>query len=262
MASVIPLTLFSTILSIQKVKYKVRQKGIMGLWITLRQNRKNSFFRDNLLQLISNQRELDGDCLILASGYFSEDKRFPSPPKKYSISEDKLAETIQSNDRIKEIRVIGAKDSSDKFNNFCTYLDLKWGKNVQRWELKKKNWHAKIAMKLKSNPEKGKHDEKIPVCAIIGSSNLTRPAYGIAGYKPRKEISNFNSFNHECDVMIFVNDGFVQDDSINPPSSVVPGFTKQEVGSIYFKNLPKGTTELEQLNGIWHDINKMITRIK
>lgn len=215
--------------------------------------------------MISNQRELDGNCLVLASGYFSEgnnDPNDPPSPKTYSIAEDKLADAIQNNENIEEIRIIGSKGSSNKFNNFCKYLDMKWGKSVQRWELKNKNWHAKIAIKLKSNPEKGKHDEKIPVCAIIGSSNLTRPAYGISGYKPRKEISNFNSFNHECDVMIFVNDGFVQDDSINPPSPVFPGFEKQEVGSIYFKNLPKGTTELEQLNGIWHDINKMITRIK
>lgn len=232
----------------------------MGLWITLRQNKKKSFFRDNLLALISNQRELDGDCLVLASGYFSEDKNYPAATKSYSITEDKLADAIRDNGNIKEIRVIGAKDSSSKFNNFCTYIDTKWGKPVERWELKKKNWHAKIALKLKSNPEK--HDEKIPVCAIIGSSNLTRPAYGVSGYKSRKEISNFNIFNHECDVMIFINDGFDQDDSINPPSPVVPGFEKQEVGSIYFKNLPEGTTELDQLNGIWHDLNKMITRIK
>lgn len=229
----------------------------MGLWITLRQDRETSFFRQHLLNMISES--IKGDCLVLASGYFSEDMEFSPPPQGYSISEDKLAEEIQKNKKIRDIWVIGAKDSSKKFHNFCNYLDIKWGKNVQRFEIEKKNWHAKIAMKLITSPENG---EKIPVCAIIGSSNLTRPAYGIASEKPRKEIPNFYNFNHECDVLIFVNDGFIQNDSINSPSPFFPGFEKQAIGSIYFKDIPEGTSELDQLNDLWHKIKEGVLPIR
>lgn len=50
----------------------------------------------------------------------------------------------------------------------------------------KSNWHAKVAMKLSG---------EVPVAGLIGSSNLTGPAYG----QGRK------SFNYEADVLIWTN---------------------------------------------------------
>jgi hypothetical protein len=51
----------------------------------------------------------------------------------------------------------------------------------------KGNWHAKVAMKLRNDQ---------PMVAMIGSSNLTAPAY--------KEP--FGNFSHECDVVIWRDD--------------------------------------------------------
>lgn len=49
------------------------------------------------------------------------------------------------------------------------------------------NWHAKIAMRL---------DDEVPVAAIIGSSNLTGPAYR----------RNWENWNFEGDVLIWRSD--------------------------------------------------------
>lgn len=97
--------------------------------------------------------------------------------------------------------------------------------------------------------------EKRPVCAIIGSSNLTRPAYGTSLFKPRKEISKFTRFNHECDVVIFVNEDIAQDNFTDNQAHIFPGFVKQDYGSIYFEKLSPGTDELQQLTGLMKDIN-------
>jgi hypothetical protein len=52
---------------------------------------------------------------------------------------------------------------------------------------KRKRWHAKIAIKLKDGS---------PKAAIIGSSNLTRPAYS----------EGYSAFNNECDVVLWVDE--------------------------------------------------------
>lgn len=225
---------------------------IMGLWITLRQNRENSYFRQHLLNMISDR--IEGDTLILAYGYFQEEDPLQNP-EKYSTSEDLLIDAIIKNKKIQEIRVIGAKGSSGPFTRFCTKLQNQWKRTVTPQEIKSKNWHAKIAMKFKSVTKNDGSVEKSPVCAIIGSSNLTRPAYGTSLFKPRPEISKFTRFNHECDVVIFVNEDIVQDNLTDGQSRVFPGFEKQEYGSIYFEKLPQGTDELQQLNGLLKEID-------
>jgi hypothetical protein len=225
----------------------------MGLWITLRQNKENSFFRQHLLNMISDR--IDGDSLILAYGYFQEEVTSQQNPKKYSTSEDLLIDAIIKNEQIQEIRVIGAKGSSGPFNRFCNKLQTQWRRPPLRQEIKGKNWHAKVAMKLKTITRDDGAIEKRPVCAIIGSSNLTRPAYGTVLFKPRQEISKFNHFNHECDVVIFVNEDIAQDNFTDRKSHFFPGFEKQEYGSIYFEKLPPGTDELQQLSGLLNDID-------
>jgi len=224
----------------------------MGLWITLRMDKERCFFRQNLLQMISNKSELDGDCLVLASGYFWEEIS-PIDSEKYSISIDRLLEAIQGNERINEVQVIGGMGSPTRFHTFCDNLESGWGSPVIRRKIKSKNWHAKIAMKLQSV---NTNNEKIPVCAIIGSSNLTRPAYGIEDDIPDNVTAPFRRFNHECDVLIFSNAGFTsQTENKTPP--VFPGFEGQDIGSIYFSELPKGCPdEIDQMKRLWHDIDK------
>jgi len=222
----------------------------MGLWITLRKNNEHSFFQENLLRIISNQDELDGNRLILASGYFSED-----PRPKYSILDDHLLPAIRDNGNITKIDVIGTKGSLQTFNRFCSKLETESGKPVTKRKPSSSNWHAKIAMKLKSTTA-----GELPVCAIIGSSNLTRPAYGIN--PPPEGVNTGVNFNYECDVLIFLNDGFFNILHEKGPAAVFPGIDNQEFGSIFYKKLPRGTTELEQLKGLWKEIEESTHIVK
>jgi len=213
----------------------------MGLWITLRQNLEESFFRQHLLNLVSNQ--ISGNYLFLASGYFNS--------RNYPILDDHLLEAIQDGN-LTDIVVIGAMNSSSAaFNAFWNKLDTEWDGNVIPKKIKGNNWHAKIAMKLESN-----NTEKVPVCSIIGSSNLTRPAYGIPNEPP--EAPEFTRFNHECDVVIFTNDWFGK--TPNQLSNFFPGFKDQDLGSIYFPDLPKGCpNELDQMKKLLKEIEENIT---
>jgi hypothetical protein len=218
----------------------------MGIWITLRQNNEKSFFRDNLLGMISNDKELDGNRLILASGYFSEYEKYP-----YSIFEDDLDDAIRDNDEIKEINVIGSKGSETSFNLFCNKIES-LGRSFIKIRHPQSNWHAKIAMKLK--PETEGMRGTIPICAIVGSSNLTRPAYGIT---PRPENVNTEvKFNYECDVLIFVNDNFTIKPADDPPRRIFPRIADQGSGSIFFPEINEkySYSESKQLDALFHMI--------
>jgi len=229
----------------------------MGLWITLRQNKEKSFFRDNLLKMISNRDELDGNYLVLASGYFSEYET-----SRYSALGDDLLRTIQENNNITNIEVIGAMGMGQKpiktFDTFCTKLRAGLvGRTIVKRRPENNKWHAKIAMKLRSDEE-----GITPVCAIIGSSNLTRSSYG--NNPPPQNMKPLPHFNYECDVLIFVNDGFSRDiDSKTAPERVFPEITKRENGSIYFPEIREfSPPESEQLLHLWVTILKSTVIVK
>jgi hypothetical protein len=194
---------------------------------------------------------IEGDSLILASGFFQED-----PEKDYSILDDRLLAAIRSNENITEIQAIGAMSSPAPFNEFCNKLSENWGGTLIR--KRKSNWHAKIGMKLKSRLVDTDKIEKIPVCALIGSSNLTRPAYGIAGDIPPNVTSRLN-FNYECDVMIFSKDWF--GNSTVAPPKFFPGFDRQDYGSIYFQDLPEGCpNELDQMKMLLKELEEHMSK--
>lgn len=155
----------------------------MGIIITLRTNPNISFFRRYLLGMIDYPTI---NKLVLCSGYIQENLY------SYSILQDELLNhLLNRNFKINVITVAG------KFNN-----NKKWEKSykdfintlkshkipISSFIAKRKNWHAKIAIVL----ERGK-----PLAGIIGSSNLTRPAYG----------EPYKNFNFETDVVIFANRG-------------------------------------------------------
>jgi len=221
----------------------------MGLWITLRQNKEKSFFRDNLLRMISNKNELDGNYLVLASGYFSEYES-----SSYSTLGDDLLRTIQENCNITNVVVIGAMGLGQKpiktFDTFCTRLRSGLvGRDIKKRRPENNKWHAKIAMKLRSD-ENG----ITPVCAIIGSSNLTRSSYG--KNPPPQNVKPLPHFNYECDVLIFINEGFSKNlDPKTAPEQIFPEITKRENGSIYFPEIRDfSPPESEQLLHLWKEI--------
>jgi hypothetical protein len=72
------------------------------------------------------------------------------------------------------------------YRNFVNRLSTA-GVTVQAWVAPRRNWHAKIALRLEAEQ---------PLAAIVGSSNLTRPALGEGVYR----------WNFEGDVMIWPQD--------------------------------------------------------
>jgi len=221
----------------------------MGLWITLRRDKQTSFFRQHLLNMVSPL--IEGDSLILASGFFQED-----PTKDYAVLNDRLLDAICSNEKIRNIQIIGAMRSPAPFRQFCDKLEENWPHGrPERHRMS--NWHAKIAMKLKT-PLNG--TEKIPVCAIIGSSNLTRPAYGVENDVPSAVTSKIK-FNYECDVLIFSNDAFPIENSRDAPIKVFPGFRNQDYWSIYYPDMPEGApNETDQMKMLLKEIEDHIKK--
>jgi hypothetical protein len=155
----------------------------MPLQITLRRNAGSSPFRRQLLRLCS----LPGAGeLFISSGYIYE------PDDGYGILRDGLADAIKSgigNHQLTTIAgkltQIGRMDWPEYYRNFVARLRSN-GVNVRAFAAPRRNWHAKIAVMLDLQ---GK-----PVAAIVGSSNLTGPAFG----------EGRGSWNYESDVTIWV----------------------------------------------------------
>lgn len=149
----------------------------MPVRITLRSRKDFSPFREMLKRLIEAP---EGDSLILCSGYIWE------PVTGYKVSDDELLDTLQRGCSQGEITTIAGKldeDWIEYYKNFVRRLknaNLK----VTPYFAPKRNWHAKIAIRLK---------ECKPIAAIVGSSNLTGPAYG----------ENRRTWNFEGDVLIW-----------------------------------------------------------
>lgn len=154
----------------------------MPVRITLRTNKKFSPYRIMLKRLIELP---DGDSLVLCSGYIQETS--PASSRGYKILSDDLLPSISNGCAKGTIITIAGKFEYrswiEYYKNFIH--GLRWaGVKVKPYYAPKKNWHAKIAIRLMQNK---------PIAALIGSSNLTGPAYGI----------NRPNWNFEGDVLIW-----------------------------------------------------------
>jgi hypothetical protein len=156
----------------------------MAVRVTLRTSKNFSPYRILLRKLIEIP---DGDSLVLCSGYIQETD--PGNLKRYNILRDDLLISIEKGCLQGQIIVIAGKFENrqwlDYYKNFIYGLK-RAGVKVIPYIAPKKNWHAKIAIRLK---------QKQPIAALIGSSNLTGPAYGI----------NRANWNFEGDVLIWSN---------------------------------------------------------
>ena len=152
----------------------------MPIEITLRTKGSTSPFRNRLKWLCSLPV---GDRLILCSGYFQE-KNYKGG---YSILNDDLLKAIQKSGKITSIEIVGLMGSIHKskgIRNFHNSLRSA-GFRVDIFQPLNHKWHAKIAIRV---------DKDTPLIAIIGSSNLTRPPYG---------ITTKSDWNYECDVTMW-----------------------------------------------------------
>jgi hypothetical protein len=115
-------------------------------------------------------RTPNGGGLILCSGYIYE------PDYGYRILDDELLAAIVEGTSGQLVRTIagklqksGSMDWLRFYRNFVSALRAA-GVQVEALIAPERNWHAKIAVRLSK--------DGAPVAAIVGSSNLTGPAFG------------------------------------------------------------------------------------
>jgi HKD family nuclease len=148
----------------------------MGFLIIKRSRAAPNLFRDILVDSIDTGI---GDEVILCSGFFQENRN-----STYRASREKDLARVLRKHKIKTT-VIGVYNNAwrGSFNNFITSL-RRSRVNVIPIDKTKKRWHAKVFILKKDGNG---------IFGIIGSSNLTRPAFHI-------DIP----FNVECDVILWV----------------------------------------------------------
>lgn len=142
--------------------------------IFLRKEERINYFRSIILNVFNSDSI---DEIIICSGFFQE----PSNGE-FSASED-LIRNI-SNYNQKKIKIVGVHNNQwiKKFDIFCS--KLKQNKFIiNKFKIKNTKWHAKIMIAKKNG---------IPILTIIGSSNITRPAF-----------HNSSPFNYESDVLFW-----------------------------------------------------------
>lgn len=245
----------------------------MGISIALRENQNKSYFRDNLLKIINIPSVNE---IVLSSGYFDEIIPHFSYGRwsltKYSVLEDKLWENIEKNGSVKKSIKIVTIGGMLKGNNQKKYIEFVL--NLERYAqiygnhygcsividpyvARNMRWHAKVAIGTCCG---------IPLAGIIGSSNLTGPAYG-------EKSPPASPFNYECDVTIWCNDkklddiffplemdeNISSDDLIWPELQAIlrerTGYTQpdefQRLDSLY-----KNITNKSNLEGFWDYIKR------
>ena len=121
-----------------------------------------------------------GNSLLLCSGYVQEDTG-----GRFKILYD-LLPVIKTGCAGGTITTVAGKLDvtwEPRYRNFVARLQSA-GLTVRPYCAPKKNWHAKIALRL---------DGDQPVAGIVGSSNLTRPAYD----------APYDWWNFEGDILIW-----------------------------------------------------------
>jgi hypothetical protein len=148
----------------------------VALAIILRKQLLFNRFRDLMISVINTGH---GDNALLCSGFFQED--FKGYGYKAS-RELNFANVIAKNNV--ELTTVGVYHYSWKpsYLNFKNNL-VAAGVNIKAKYMQGLNWHAKVFILSKGSD---------PIFGIIGSSNITRRAFG-----------SIVDFNYECDTVIW-----------------------------------------------------------
>lgn len=160
--------------------------GLDKIAILFRESQKLNRFR----KVISGTFQINIDEMIICSGYFQE---------KYETSKFEASNAFKS-PKCKQLILVSTKDAQEdqkksikewdnSFIRFCKSMEQKMGNNMTLYKARTNTWHAKIMIgKIKQNDS----NDLMPGIAMIGSSNLTRPAFGIS-----------SPYNYECDVVFW-----------------------------------------------------------
>ncbi len=151
----------------------------MGIAILLRTEVQTNYFGDLMVRTLTQGC---GDSIVLCSGFFQENFRGHS----YQVSNENGLINVLRQNRI-NVTTIGVHNNvwKDAYVNFVNNL-RNGGVNVTAYVTSSLRWHAKVFI-LKR--------EGRPVFGIVGSSNMTRNAFGTT-----------NPFNYEADTFLWVSD--------------------------------------------------------
>lgn len=156
----------------------------MPIKIALRTGVGLSPFRRLLLHMLHPST---GDSALICSGYIWEPKG-----GKYQVLADNLLKSITlgcPNGVITVAGKLGGGRYRDFYTNFVSRISA--ASSITAYTSPLDNWHAKIAIRLRNG---------VPVAGIIGSSNLTGPAYG----ENRPPTPYTPGWNYEADTLIWV----------------------------------------------------------
>lgn len=182
----------------------------MPIAIILRKNKLKNPFRDIIIAAVSSGI---ADEALMCSGFFQENRT-----STYCASSESgfAASCVRNN--VKLITVgIHNRQWLDSYKSFQTNLLLA-GVNANCKYKSGNKWHAKVFIALKQ----GK-----PLLGIIGSSNITRPAF-----------SSSAPFNRECDVIIW------------PEGATYDGLINETLGSENFEDIVRAPYSPDQNGGI------------
>lgn len=198
----------------------------MAIAIILRNKLPINKFRDLLIGSIKTKA---GDKALLCSGFFQENFR----GSVYQASQElNFANEIAISGI--QLDTVGIHSGAWKqsYRDFKSNM-LSAGGNVNCYYKNGLKWHAKIFILSKNND---------PIFGIIGSSNITRNAFG--------SISNFN---YECDVIIWPDENLEISTWMNEQIASID-FPYDIIQAPYIAEMNNGITVQERLKKLEEEI--------
>ena len=169
----------------------------MGMTVTLRESADPCYFKEYMFKLLDIFPQIDE--VLICSGYYQEEKPYTDDQGNRQISSYKATLDIDSQHNnmqrrfpmLQRITTVGIKDDFDSdwgisYRNFVSDLrQCMAPARVKAYYDNDKKWHAKEMIMLA---------EGRAIAGIVGSSNITQPAYGL----------KFNGdYNIEADTFIY-----------------------------------------------------------
>ena len=198
----------------------------MAIAIILRNKLPINRFRDLLIGSIKTKA---GDKALLCSGFFQENFK----GSIYQASQElNFANEVASSGI--QLDTVGIHNWAWKqsYKDFQKNM-LSAGGNVNCYYKTGLKWHAKVFILFK---------DKRPIFGIIGSSNITRNAFG-----------SMSNFNYECDVMIWPDDNKEISNWMNEQTENID-FPYDIIKAPYIAEMNSGITVQERLNKLAEEI--------
>ncbi|MFW6002727.1 MAG: hypothetical protein ACOCQD_05240 [archaeon] len=200
---------------------------------SLRTSKNNSMFKEYLLNALCWASEEKDMGVIISTGYYWENPGMHYT-HKFSASKEPnqrglsfMSIPLRCGSIPSEISLYGCKGSKQYFKDFKQSL-VSYGYNIIRAK-RKGNVHAKFFAIYKK-----RRGLRIPIFEIIGSSNLTNPAFGT-------HVKGL--FNHETDLII-INDTSLQ----TYLEKIIKGNNLDEIGDFINTRLEYSDQNTENLS--------------